>query len=159
MPGYNGRVVRVLVSACLAGEAVRYDGGALPCSDPLLARWTAEGRVIPFCPEVAGGLPVPRPPAEIAGSRVLTIDGRDVTAAFLAGAEEALATGVRVAVLKDHSPSCGTSAVHDGTFRGVLRPGEGVAAALLRPHGVAVFNERELERADAHIRRLEEGLQ
>jgi uncharacterized protein YbbK (DUF523 family) len=106
--------VRVLVSACLLGEKVRYHGGDAASHHPALSRWIAEGRVVPFCPEVAGGLGVPRPPAEIQGgdgagvldatARVVTRDGDEVTAAFLAGAaaarETASGQGARIAILR-----------------------------------------------------------
>lgn len=149
---------KILVSRCLLGQSVRYDGGAHGPLD-LLLRWQAEGRVVPLCPEVFGGLPTPRPPAEIAGGQgervlngelaVLTVDGIDVSAAFLAGAREALRLcaehGIRLAVLKARSPSCGNHENYDGSFSGVRVPGEGVTAAALRRAGVRVFNEDELE--------------
>ncbi|AXM97122.1 DUF523 domain-containing protein [Pseudomonas plecoglossicida] len=151
---------KVLVSACLLGQPVRYDGRASGYPD-LLQRWQAEGRVVALCPEVAGGLPTPRPPAEIPGgqgadvldgdAQVLTVAGEDVSAAFLAGAQQALALvrrhGIRVAVLKAGSPSCGNRLVYDGTFTGVKVAGEGVTVALLRREGVRVFSELELEQA------------
>src|SRR5437868_12017614 len=90
-----GNVERILVSSCLMGRPVRYDGGARPVDDELFERWRAEGRLVPFCPEVAGGLPVPRPPAEIVESRVRTVHGQDVTDAFLQGARLALETARR----------------------------------------------------------------
>ncbi|BBR51944.1 MULTISPECIES: DUF523 domain-containing protein [Pseudomonas] len=151
---------RVLVSACLLGQPVRYDGRDSGHPD-LLQRWQAEGRVVPLCPEVAGGLPTPRPPAEIPGgqgaavldgqAQVVTVTGLDVSEAFLAGARQALALvrehGIRVAVLKAGSPSCGNRLTYDGTFSGVKVPGEGVTTALLRREGVLVFSELELEDA------------
>ena len=151
---------KVLVSACLLGQPVRYDGRASGHPD-LLQGWQAEGRVVPLCPEVAGGLPTPRPPAEIPGgqggevldgaARVVTVGGEDVSAAFLAGARQALALvrqhGIRVAVLKAGSPSCGNRLTYDGSFSGVKVPGEGVTTALLRREGVLVFSELELEQA------------
>jgi len=151
---------KVLVSACLLGQPVRYDGRDSGHPD-VLRRWQAEGRVIPLCPEVAGGLPTPRPPAEIPGgqggavldglAQVVTVAGVDVSEAFLAGARQALALvrqhGVRVAVLKAGSPSCGNRLTYDGTFSGVKVPGEGVTTALLRREGVQVFSELELEEA------------
>ena len=151
---------KVLVSACLLGQPVRYDGRASGHPD-LLQRWQAEGRVVPLCPEVAGGLPTPRPPAEILGGQggavldgaavVVTVGGDDVSAAFLAGARQALALvrrhGIRVAVLKAGSPSCGNRLTYDGSFRGMKLPGEGVTTALLRREGVLVFSELELEQA------------
>ena len=155
---------KVLVSRCLLGERVRYDGGAHGPYDPLL-RWQAEGRVVPLCPEVAGGLPTPRPPAEIPGGQgaavlwgeraVLTHHGEDVSAAFLRGAEAALALvrqhGIDVAVLKARSPSCGNLENYDGSFSGTRVPGEGVTAAALRLAGVQVFNEDQLEEAAAAL--------
>lgn len=161
---------KVLVSACLVGRPVRYDGRAKALGGDLVARWRAEGRLVVHCPEVAGGLPVPRPPAEIepgagaadvlaGGARILTPDGDDVTAAFVAGARAALETarrhGASVAVLKESSPSCGLHEVYDGTFGGRKRPGPGVTARLLLDSGIAVFSEDELEAAAAHVRSLE----
>jgi len=151
---------KVLVSACLLGQPVRYDGRSSGHPD-LLQLWQQQGRVVPLCPEVAGGLPTPRPPAEIPGgqggavldgeARVVTVQGEDVSAEFLAGARLALELvrrhGIRVAVLKSGSPSCGNRQVYDGTFSGSKVDGEGVTSALLRREGVQVFSELELEEA------------
>jgi uncharacterized protein YbbK (DUF523 family) len=161
---------RVLVSACLLGQKVRYDGGDKLCTDETLNRWQAEGRVVPFCPEVAGGLPTPRPAAEISGAgggagvlisraRVLDVGGTDVTAAFVVGAAAALeqlkAHGIRMAVLKDGSPSCGSTHTYDGSFSGATTAQPGVTAALLRENGVSVFSENEWLEAEAQLERLE----
>lgn len=134
------------VSACLLGEACRYDGAAKPCAR--VAALGARHGIVPVCPERAGGLPVPRPPAEIVGRdplRVADAAGRDVTAAFQEGArrcrDEALAAGCAGAVLKARSPSCGAGTVYDGTFSGTLAPGWGVAAALFRDAGLTVADE------------------
>ena len=151
---------KVLVSRCLLGHRVRYDGGA---SGPyaLLAQWQAEGRVIALCPEVAGGLPTPRAAAEIPGGQgvevlagkaaVITTEGEDVTEAFVSGARQALALverhGIRIAILKANSPSCGNRQTYDGSFSGVKVEGQGVTAALLSRAGVQVFSELELEEA------------
>lgn len=153
--------MKILVSACLLGQMVRYDGGACTVESEILQRWTAEGLVIPFCPEVAGGLQVPRPPAEIRGAggkavldgagQVVTKAGADVTQAFLRGArgslEAAQAGDVRLAILKESSPSCGRHRIHDGRFAGVRVPGQGVTAALLLRNGLSVFSEEEIELA------------
>ena len=131
----------------------------------MLARWLAAGRVVPFCPEVAGGLGVPRPAAELVGgageavldgtARVVTKDGVAVTAAFLAGGSAALATavaqGVRLAVLKDGSPSCGSGSVYDGSFSGARRPGRGVTAALLERNAIRVFSDAMLDEAGRYL--------
>jgi uncharacterized protein YbbK (DUF523 family) len=145
-----------LVSACLLGIRTRYDGGCCPV--PRLIQLAAWGLAVPICPEVAGGLPVPRPPAEIVGgdgqavldgqARVLTIEGEDVTEAFLAGARQALETaqrlGIRRAVLKDDSPSCGCRRTYDGAFSDHKVSGQGVTAALLQRNGITVLSEEDL---------------
>lgn len=165
-------MIRVLVSACLLGEKVRYNGSDAISSHSILTKWLAEGRVVPFCPELAGGLGVPRPAAEIDGNdgngvldglvRVRTQAGIDVTDSFLRGAHFALATaqahGVRVAVLKDGSPSCGSSSIYDGTFTGRRTSAPGVTTALLERNGIRVFSEQGFEDAARHLRLLEQDL-
>jgi len=152
-------MIRVIVSACLLGSPVRPDGGDKKLEHPVLRRWLEEGRIVSACPEMLGGLPAPRPPAEIRAGRVVTRDGEDVTRAFEEGARATAALAdadrIRVAVLKEGSPSCGSSLVHDGTFRGTKIPGEGVTAALLRGRGIAVFSEDELEAAERYVAGLE----
>jgi len=143
---------KILVSECLyGGRVVRYDAGEVPCEDPTFLRWKAEGRLVPICPEVTGGLPTPRPDAQRAGERVVTGIGGDVTAEFKAGAEAALALAQREAVccciLKEDSPSCGSHSVYDGTFSGNKIPGQGLTAELLRAAGYAVFSENEIAQA------------
>lgn len=160
---------KVLVSSCLLGANVRYHGGSARCDSPILQRWVTEGRVVDACPEVAGGLSVPRPPAEIVGgdgvqvlngpARVVTREGADVTAAFRAGAEHAVgiarSQAIRVAVLKSRSPSCASTHVYDGSFTGHLHDGDGVTAAALTHAGVRVFDELHLEDADALLSTLD----
>ncbi|GAA2413214.1 DUF523 domain-containing protein [Actinomadura vinacea] len=160
---------RILVSACLTGRPVRYDGAAKPVGAALFERWRAEGRLIPFCPEVSGGLPVPRPPAEIigtaadvldgAGGQVRTGTGTDVTAAFVRGARLALETaeraGARMAILKEGSPSCATSHTYDGTFSGTRTPGAGITTTLLERAGIRVFSENDLPAAAEYLAELE----
>ncbi|MCP9949501.1 DUF523 domain-containing protein [Actinomadura madurae] len=160
---------RILVSSCLVGRPVRYDGKAKPVSGGLVERWRAEGRLVPFCPEVSGGLGVPRPPAEIVGgdggdvldgtARIRTGTGEDVTEEFLRGARLALdaarRSGARVALLKEGSPSCGGHRIYDGTFTGSPVPGTGVTTALLRRSGVHVFSEDELDDLAALLTSLE----
>ena len=112
---------------------------------------------VPVCPEMLGGLGVPRPPAEIAGgdggdvlagrARVVNSEGQDVTAAYVRGAKMALSVGLQSgctgAVLKARSPSCGANAIYDGTFSHARIEGDGVLAALLRQNGFAVLTEEE----------------
>ena len=154
---------KIVVSACLLGAPVRYNGTDKKSHHPVLQRWIDEGRVVSVCPEVLGGLGTPRPPAEIvhiAGlRRVHANDGRDVTAEFERGAADALEQAVRhqaqVAILKEGSPSCGSTYVYDGTFTSTRVPGSGVTAALLRSRGIRVFSENELDAAGAYVESLE----
>lgn len=160
----------ILVSSCLLGNPVRYDGAGKRCDHAILQGWIAQGRVVPFCPEVAGGLPTPRPPAEIrdgaggaqvlAGqSAVLESGGNDVSAQFIDGARQALALAqrknIRIAILKEGSPSCGSTFIYDGSFSGQTLSGDGVTAALLRQAGIAVFSEAQLAEAAAYVAQLE----
>jgi uncharacterized protein YbbK (DUF523 family) len=151
---------KILVSACLLGEHVRYNGGAATCDHPVLLRWLAEGRVVRFCPEVAGGLGTPRPRAERQALRVMTDAAVDVTSAFARGAQHALDTvrahRIRVAILKDGSPSCGSSYVYDGTFTGRRIADVGVTTAMLQRNEVRVFNEGQLDEAATYLATLEQ---
>jgi len=159
----KGVQTRIVVSACLLGAPVRYNGKDKKTNHPVLQRWIDEGRVVSVCPEVLGGLGTPRPPAEIvkAGGfrRVTTNGGRDVTGEFERGASDALDQavrhGARVAILKEGSPSCGTTFVYDGTFTSTPVTGEGVTAALLRRHGLRVFSENELDAAADYVAALD----
>ena len=135
--------MRVAISACLLGAPVRYDGGSKPVSEVLELAEKVD--VVRVCPETASGLPVPRPPAEQLGGRVLLADGRDVTAEFDLGAQRCLdavrRSPVRLAVLKAKSPSCGVGLVYVGTYSGRLVPGQGVFAARLEREGICVVTE------------------
>ncbi len=128
----------------------------------VLQRWIDGGRVLALCPEVAGGLPTPRSPMEIdplldgadvlAGTaQVLEPGGIDRSAFFISGAQAALKavreSGIRLAILKEGSPSCGSSLIADGHFSGGLVVGQGVTAAALRAAGVQVFSEHQLDQA------------
>ena len=136
----------ILVSACLAGQACRYDGGSMP--HPVVLRLAREGRALPVCPEVLGGLGVPRESLELVGGRAVFRSGADCTEALRDGAREALALavaqGCQRAILKSRSPSCGCGRVYDGTFSGRLVPGDGMLAALLKANGFAVVSEEDL---------------
>ena len=159
----------ILISACLLGQPVRYNGKDAATGHALLAQWQREGRVVGLCPEMAGGLPTPRPAAEITqGSggtkvllglaRVVIADGSDVSPSFVAGAQQALAVvqakGIKVAVLKEGSPSCGSAYTYDGSFNGGRTALPGVTAALLLQNGVAVFSEHQLDEAQAFLQAL-----
>lgn len=146
--------MKIVVSACLLGGKCKYNGGdnlCRPLVEALAKRDDVEA--IPVCPEVAGGLSVPRSPAEIVGERVLTRDGEDVTAAFSAGAQVELdrlrsdieAGEIACAVLQSRSPSCGVSHVYDGTFSGVLVPGQGLFARALQDAGVRTIDVKDFD--------------
>ena len=152
---------KLLVSACLLGDPVRYDGQAKKLQHEALEKLLKQKRVIAFCPEVAGGLGVPRAAAEIRGgdgaavlagnARVTTCAGDDVSTQFVEGAQQALdlcrRLGIEVAVLTEFSPSCGSGTIYDGSFTRMHRAGDGVTAALLRAHGIRVFNQHQLTQA------------
>lgn len=137
----------ILVSACLAGEKCRYNGEAFYSAH--VAKLVASGQAIAVCPEVLGGLPTPRPPAEIVAGRVLTRGGADVTEQYHSGAlmglELARQAGCSSAVLKARSPSCGVGQIYDGSFCGRLIAGDGVFAAVLKAAGIRVITEDQCE--------------
>lgn len=162
-------VNKFLVSACLLGQRVRYDGATKHQDDPVLQAWLEAGSVVPFCPEVAGGLAVPRAAAEIergdaravleGSARVLTQAGVDVTAPFLRGAARALAIcrehRIDIAVMTDKSPSCGSSKVYLGRFNGNSHPGTGLTVMVLRAAGIAVFNQHQFVAAESALQLLD----
>ena len=143
----------IAVSECLSGRPCRYDGRAKPDKG---AQALVKAGAVCICPEVLGGLDTPRSPAEIQGgdgfdvldgkAKVVNKAGEDVTAQYVKGAEIVLELckkyGVTEAVLKEKSPSCGSSLIYDGSFTGTLRPGVGVTAALLLRNGISVRNEQ-----------------
>ncbi|POZ61058.1 DUF523 domain-containing protein [Chromobacterium alticapitis] len=149
---------RLLISACLLGQPVRYDGQSKPMPQENWTLLRERFELIPACPECLGGLPTPRPAAEIIGgsgddvlanqAKVSAANGLDVSQPFLNGAKQALELaqrhGCAHALLKANSPSCGNRQIYDGSFGKQLRPGRGVAAALLGQHGIAVWNEEEI---------------
>ena len=137
----------LLISACLMGTACRYDGKRKPMDG--LDRLAARYHLIPVCAEQLGGLPTPRIPAECCKDRVITRDGRDVTAEFDAGAREVLRLAQRFgctkALLKERSPSCGHGEIYDGSFSGTKIPGSGKTAKLLQAHNIKIFGESRWE--------------
>ncbi|KTF09814.1 DUF523 domain-containing protein [Pseudoalteromonas sp. H105] len=139
---------KILVSSCLLGKPVRYDGTGHTLSHPQITTWQLQGRIVPLCPEVAGGLPTPRPAAEIIEHRVMTIEGGDVTTAFKLGAQKALQIcmfhNIRFALLKESSPSCGRNTIYDGTHKGNKIAGMGLTAEILVNNGIEVFSESQM---------------
>ena len=142
--------MRIAVSACLLGEACRYDGQAK--ENETVCALTHAHELVPVCPEVLGGLPVPRTRCEVVAGegavRVMDEAGEDKTAAFATGAARAVETareeGCELAILKSKSPSCGAGLIYDGTFSGTLVPGYGVAAQAFLAEGIPVLDEDSL---------------
>ena len=138
---------KLLISACLAGENCKYNGGNNYCPEVETLRERYD--LLTVCPERDGGLPTPRVPAERVGDRVINREGQDVTAQYRCGArmavETALLHGCTKAVLKERSPSCGSGRIYDGTFSHTVIPGDGVAAQLLKQQGITVFGESEIK--------------
>lgn len=146
----------LLVSACLLGTPCRYDGASqenagvreLLATHPTLCP-------IPVCPEMAGGLPCPRIPAERQGARVVNRAGVDVTDAYRRGAAHALSlareNGCTLALLKERSPSCGHNRIYDGSFTGKTVIGRGVCCEMLENAGISVFSEEELDALSAAL--------
>jgi len=137
----------LVVSACLLGVRCNHRGEASP--SPAVAALGATHRLVPVCPETLGGLPTPRPAAELQpDGTVRTASGDDVSAAYRVGAEAVVAVaralGAHSAVMKARSPSCGCHAVYDGTFSGVRVAGAGVTAAALVAAGVTVRDEEDV---------------
>ena len=137
---------KVLISACLVGDKVRYDGKG--GYDPLVKELLEYVELVPFCAEVEGGLKTPRPKSEIRRNQVINEKGQDVTRNFNEGAKKGLNIvnylDIKVAILKEHSPSCGVNEVYDGTFKKRLVKGEGYLTRLLRQHGVRVISSDDI---------------
>lgn len=138
--------MRYAISACLCGIPCRYDGKSKP-NNKALKLYQKEDCVL-ICPEVLGGLDTPRTPCEISGGRVIDINGEDKTAQYISGAHEVLKickeNSVTTAILKQRSPSCGSSEIYDGSFSGRLIPGCGICAALLKDNSIKVISEEDL---------------
>ncbi len=140
----------LLISACLLGFECKYSGGSNALDAAALAALRERFRLIPVCPESAGGLPTPRAPSERQGEKVVSKLGQDVTGEYRKGADTALYLARRYgctrALLKERSPSCGSGAIYDGSFTGSLVPGDGVAAESLKAAGFAVYGESEMDK-------------
>jgi uncharacterized protein YbbK (DUF523 family) len=140
--------MNILVSACLLGINVRYDGKSkLVEKIKILSK---EHNLIPICPEIYGGMTTPREPSEKIGDSIISKTGEDVTDKFVKGAEETLKLAkffdCKYAILKERSPSCGYGKIYDGTFSGKLVDGNGLTADLLAKNGIKIIGESELEK-------------
>ena len=138
--------MKIMVSACLLGENCKYSGGNN--RDENVLRFIDGHEVIPVCPEVMGGLPTPRSPAEIIRGEVVNREGKSVDEQYRRGAQMALEIAQRekidLAILQSRSPSCGVKEIYDGTFSGARIPGQGVTAKLLADNGFRVMDAGEL---------------
>jgi len=138
---------KILISACLVGDKTRYDGHGnyTPKTEELLKKY----ELIPFCPEVEGGLPIPRIPSERKKDRVINEKGKDVTKNYLRGAELALNIckylNIKIVIFKEGSPSCGSHEIYDGTFTGKKIKGKGLVAEYLESYGIKVYSENEID--------------
>ncbi|MBV1910814.1 MAG: DUF523 domain-containing protein [Kangiellaceae bacterium] len=153
---------KILISACLLGEQVRYDGKDKLLNDDRIANWLQQSILVAICPEVSGGLSTPRAPAELQSriepQQVITINNADVTDAFKKGARQALelciSNDIKLAILTEGSPSCGSSNINDGQFRHRKIPGEGLTTKLLRENNITVFSHLEIDRAERYYQTL-----
>lgn len=139
----------LLISACLLGFECKYSGGSNALDGEKLEALKEIFRLIPVCPESAGGLPTPRAPSERQGEKVVSKLGQDVTGEYRKGADTALYLARRYgctrALLKERSPSCGSGAIYDGSFTGTLIPGDGMAAESLKAAGISVYGESRIK--------------
>jgi len=145
--------MKLLISACLVGENVKYNGKNNKLNSDILNELKEKFELIPICPEVLGGLSIPRSPSEIISFNPLKVvnkEGKDVSKNFILGAKKSLEIakkeGAFLALLKSKSPSCSNRFVYDGSFSGRLIEGMGVAAEVLNRNGIKVFNENEVDK-------------
>jgi uncharacterized protein YbbK (DUF523 family) len=135
-----------LCSACLLGIKCRYDGRSV--LNEKIIELAKKEKLLPFCPEVLGGLPVPREQTELKNGKAITKSGKDVTSFFEKGAEETLKIArsfdIKEAILKQRSPSCGCGQIYDGTFSGKITKGDGITAALLKKNGIKIISEEDI---------------
>jgi uncharacterized protein YbbK (DUF523 family) len=139
-------MIKKICSACLLGVPCRYDGVGKP--DKKILALSKKEILIPVCPEQLGGMATPRVSAERRGDHVVTNDGEDVTEKFARGAQEVLKIakiyGIKTAIFKQRSPSCGCGQIYDGGFTGKVVRGDGVTTQLLKENGIDVLSEEDL---------------
>lgn len=146
---------KILISRCFLGDNVRYNSEIKTLNHSLFTLWQQQNRMIALCPEVSGGLPVPREPAEQQpkSNQVITISGVDVSHQFNLGAKHALTLcqyhNIRFAILKESSPSCGSSLIYDGSFSNKKIAGQGLTSRLLTEKGIKVFSENNLQELES----------
>ncbi|WP_461833917.1 2-thiouracil desulfurase family protein [Desulfothermus sp.] len=140
-------IEKILCSACLLGLACRYDGNSRPNNKVI--ELIKDYILIPVCPEQLGGLPTPRECSEISETKVFTRSGKDVTQNFIHGAKQtvyiAKLLGIKKAILKQYSPSCGCGKIYDGSFRGKIIEGDGITTKLLKEEGIFVISDENIK--------------
>ncbi len=138
--------MKIAVSSCLLGDNCKYNGGN-NYSEKVI-KFVEEHEVISVCPEVLGGLPIPRESAEIVNGVVSLKDGSSVDKKFRDGAEKAIhivkENNADLVILQSRSPSCGVNTIYDGSFSGKLIPGQGVFSELLKKNGIKVIDVEDL---------------
>ena len=150
--------IKVLISACLLGDNVKYSGGnnLTPELVTLLEKYRV--KIVKICPECFAGLPIPRVPSEIRGDKVYGKDGRDITKEFLVGAEKTYQVAknkeIDFAILKERSPSCGNSYIYDGSFSGKVIQGQGLTVRKLNEENIVIFSEENLEEIEKYLQVL-----
>ncbi|WP_405344233.1 DUF523 domain-containing protein [Fusobacterium vincentii] len=150
--------IKVLISACLLGDNVKYSGGnnLTPELVTLLEKYNV--KIVKICPECFAGLPIPRVPSEIRGDKVFSKDGWDITEEFLSGAEKTYQIAKRkqvdFAILKERSPSCGSSYIYDGSFSGKVIQGQGLTAKKLSKENIIIFSEKNLDEIKDYLEKL-----
>ena len=150
--------IKVLISACLLGDNVKYSGGnnLSPELVTLLEKYNVD--IVKVCPECFAGLPIPRVPSEIKETKVFSKDGRDITEEFLSGAEKtfkiAKENQIDFAILKERSPSCGSSYIYDGSFSGKVIQGQGLTVRKLNEENIVIFSEENLEEIEKYLQVL-----
>lgn len=138
--------MKIMVSACLLGRRCKYSGG--DNRNDAVISFLKDKDYVAVCPEVAAGMPVPRPPVEIKKGRVISIEGKDLDETYREGVRKTLeeAGPVDMAILKGGSPTCGVHQIYNGTFSGTKIPGKGILAAALAKKGILLYDEKDIEK-------------
>ena len=138
---------KIIISSCLLGNNCKYNG--LNNYNSLVEELKKYYELIPICPEVFGGLNIPRDPSEIKGDKVISINNKDVTKEFYLGANMALdiakKNNIKIAILKEGSPSCGNNYIYDGTFTKTKINGSGITARLFKDNNINIYTENEID--------------
>ena len=150
--------IKVLISACLLGDNIKYSGGNNLTLELVTLLEKYNVKIVKICPECFAGLSIPRVPSEIRGDKVFSKDGRDITEEFLSGAEKTYQIAKRkqvdFAILKERSPSCGSSFIYDGSFSGKVIEGQGLTAKKLSKENIIIFSEENLEEIEKYLEEL-----